>query len=223
MVKSKPLSVTNRSNKMAEIIAERRKAGDPLKRSKSVRASLQFIGSKLLSHKSSSGNSITKVKSLSNLTDFKHKRDIKRSTSHDESYLNGPTNVFIKEQDRIAPKTVITEKDEVMKLKHKKIIRVTTPPLLIAPKAAQILEIPLKENLEPLSLKCGQFLRYENNSVRHKNGKTLRLSMAPPKRKNFREIQTNEPPSRYTLCICTFCFYFYFSIITIFTIYYLFS
>lgn len=218
-----------KTNKMAEIIAERRKAGDTLKRSKSVRASLRFFGSKLLSHKSSSENSITKVKSLSNFTDFKHQRDIRRSTSHDGSYLYGPNNDFIKEQARIAPKTVITEKDKAMKMKQKNKIKVTTPPILIAPKAAQLLEIPIKENLEHLSLHCGEFLRYDNNSANHRNANSVnkdnmkfvyrrdtfhrkaRLSLAPPKRKNFRKIQTTEPPSRYT-------FLFQSSIITIFAI-----
>lgn len=195
--------------KMADVITERRKVEDPLKRSKSVRASLRFIGSKLLSHKSNE-NSITKVKSLSNLTDFRNKRDFKRSISHDESYIYGSANIFVQE-----PIIGSECKQEKMKMKKKNRIKITTPPLRIAPKAAQILEIPIKENLEPLSLQCEPFWRYDDNIISDKNAnsvktnnpnveyrtsfhrKTLRLSLAPSKRKHFRNMTASEPPSRY--------------------------
>lgn len=212
MAKTKALSV--KTNKMAEIISERRKAGETLKRSKSFRASLRFFGSKLLHHKSN-GDSITKVKSLSNLTDFKHKREFKRSISHDESYLYGSSNIYIIEPPKILPNNDI-EKDKMIKVKQKKKFKVTTPPIIVAPKAAQILEIPIKENLEPLSLQCEPFWSNNNfvsdkneNSVNkntlnfdyrrnafHRN--TLRLSLAPSKRKNFRNSLATEFPSRYS-------------------------
>lgn len=212
----------NLKKKMADIITERRKAGDPLKRSKSVRASLRFIGSKLLNHKSND-NSISKVKSLSNLSDFKNKSDFKRSISHDESYLYGSSNIFITKQPITNSETVAT-KPEKIKMKKKNKIKITTPPLRIAPKAAQILEIPIKENLEPLSLQCEPFWRYDDKSVSDTNGNrvnadnlnveyrrafhrnTLRLSLAPSKRKNFRNTLASEPPSEYSF-LTFLCFF----------------
>lgn len=211
MGKTKPVSVKPKSYRMAEIIAERKKAGDPLKRSRSFRASLRFIGNKLLNHKSNDA-CLVKVKSLTNITDFKYKKDFKRSISHDDSYLHTLPSVFVREPLKTSLKT---ETDKKTLMKHKNKLKITTPPPVIAPKAAQILEIPIKENLEPISLQCELLLRnnndfvsenseetdsadYVNNEYRngfHRNA--FRLSLAPLKKKNFRNSAAIEWPSRY--------------------------
>lgn len=211
MGKIKQVSVKPKSYKMAEIIAERKKAGDPLKRSRSFRASLRFIGNKLLNQKSNDACMI-KVKSLSNITDFKNKKDFKRSISHDDSYLHTLPNVFIREPLKTSVKT---ETDKKNRLQNKNKLIITTPPPVIAPKAAQILKIPIKENLEPVSLQCELFLRNKNEFVsenseetdgtdfvnnEYRNGfqrNTFRLSLAPLKKKNFRNLAAIECPSRY--------------------------
>lgn len=211
----KPKSLSN-CNKMAEIIAERRKAGDPLKRSKSVRASLRFIGNKFLHHKSNN-ESMTKVKSLSNLTEFKQKRDFKRSISHDESrnIIFSLPDDYVKEPVKINSKTTVGEIGKSVGAKLKNKFKITTPPPVIAPKAAQILQIPIQENLEPVSLQSEHFIYNNTVSAKHQEydvesqytnyeyrrnvfqRNTFRLSLAPSKKKILRNSAAMQYPSKY--------------------------
>lgn len=166
---------------MADIIAERRKAGDPLKRSKSFRASLRIIGNKFLNYKSNE-ESMLKVKSLSNLTDLKHKKDFKRSISHDESYLY--TSPDSESEVPVTSKIVIVDLDKIRK-KQKQKFKITTPPQVIASKAAQIFDISLRENLEPMSLQCDW--RNSNNivCVKSENNLDTECSKYAYRRKGF--------------------------------------
>lgn len=215
MGKPKPLSGKSKSNssKMAEIISEKRKPGESLKRSKSVRASLRTIGNKFLHYKSTN-DSLTKVKSLTNLTDIKHKKDFKRSCSHDDSQsiLYNLPEIFVRETSMFEGKNSVIERTKV---KQTEKIKITTPPSKIAPKAAQILQIPIKENVVPLSFHCEPFLRNKNNnfvsdvewncpdkySVGYDyrrntfNRNSIRLSLASSKRKHSRNLSTVEKPS----------------------------
>lgn len=226
MGKPTPSSVKIKSN-MAEGISERRKAFDPLKRSKSVRASLRFIGHKLLHHKPND-DSITKVKSLSNLTDFKNKRDFKRSISHDDSQslIFSLPDIYVREPLKPNSRNSPIERDKKTKIKQKDKYKITTPPALIAPKAAQLLQIPIKENSEPVSLQREPFLRNSNNFVSDENDNissecfhyeyrrntfnrnTFRLSLAPSKKKNFRYSSSIEGPSKYLIIRLILCLRF---------------
>lgn len=207
MGKPKPSLKKHKPNKMADMIAERRKAGDPMKRSKSFRASLRIIGNKFLNHKSNEENML-KVKSLSNLTDFIHKKDFKRSISHDDSYLYTSPDPEIK--DPVTSKIVIVDLDKIRK-KQKQKFKITTPPPVIASKAAQIFDISVRENLEPISLQCDWRTsnnigcdKGENNldtecsnyEYRRKgfHRNTFRLSL---KRNHFRNSAVIEWPGRY--------------------------
>ncbi|XP_068913325.1 ankyrin repeat and fibronectin type-III domain-containing protein 1 isoform X2 [Tenebrio molitor] len=182
---------TDEVKKMADLIAERRKSSH-LKRSKSVRASLRFIGARFLSHKSDEVP-MQKTPSMSSLHDYQR-------NLYEYSML---PDVFVKEPVETILKTPMVRLDQKMKLgfhRAKKDKVVSTPPPVVAPKAAQLLQIPIKENCEPISLQpdgngfhkngmeCHRQGRYEEfgYDYRH-NGfyrNTLRLSIVNPRRKN---------------------------------------
>jgi hypothetical protein len=182
---------TDEVKKMADLIAERRKSSH-LKRSKSVRASLRFIGARFLSHKSDEVP-MQKTPSMSSLHDYQR-------NLYEYSML---PDVFVKEPVETILKTPMVRLDQKMKLgfhRTKKDKVVSTPPPVVAPKAAQLLQIPIKENCEPISLQpdgngfhkngmeCHRQGRYEEfgYDYRH-NGfyrNTLRLSIVNPRRKN---------------------------------------
>lgn len=204
-----------KQNKMSELVTERRKPGEQLKRSKSVRASLRLIGHKFLHTSKNHADPMQKTPSLSSLTEYK--REFKRSRSHEEgsSLLTILPEYYVRESVETILKTpMIVEPKSKPKFKDK--IRISTPPSVIAPKAAQILQIPVKEFYEPLSLNSeGVFFRKANGYVpdRPKTGQisefssgeyrtrfhrtTLRLSLVPSRKKSHWNAAGVELPSTY--------------------------
>jgi hypothetical protein len=110
---------TDEVKKMADLIAERRKSSH-LKRSKSVRASLRFIGARFLSHKSDEVP-MQKTPSMSSLHDYQR-------NLYEYSML---PDVFVKEPVETILKTPMVRLDQKMKLgfhRTKKDKVVSTPP-----------------------------------------------------------------------------------------------
>lgn len=161
---------------MADLVTEMRK-NPHLKRSKSVRASLRFIGARFL-HKHQEA-AMVKTPSMSSLHEYKR-------------------NFF---EYSLIPEVETILKTPMVKEKKKKKV-VSTPPPVVAPKAAQILQIPVKENYEPVSLQPDGFdgITMRNGVECHRQGRfqefgydyrqngfyrnTLRLSMTTSRRRN---------------------------------------
>ncbi|KAJ8986129.1 hypothetical protein NQ317_005599 [Molorchus minor] len=132
---------------MAEVAADRRKPAHQLKRSKSVRASLRFIGTKFLAnHKPNPGNNnverMQKAPSLSSLHDYK-KSYIHPTENHQFSIV---PEFYVKEPVETILKTPVVKLEQKSRFRKNEKIRISTPPTVIAPKAAQVLQIPIKEN-----------------------------------------------------------------------------
>lgn len=177
------------TKKMSDLITERRKATpNELKRSKSVRASLRFIGTRFLSSKtttSSSDPQMQKSPSLGSLHGFKKAADFKRNyfNNNNERLLHNRdsypllSDVFVREPIETILKTPMVKFDhQKAKLpfnnkgsRSNKVGEkmISSPPVLVAPKAAQILQIPIKENCEPVSLQPdGPFMMGGNGLFR---------------------------------------------------------
>ncbi|XP_049817765.1 uncharacterized protein LOC109604148 isoform X2 [Aethina tumida] len=159
--------------KMDEFVSERRKAVS-LKRSKSVRASLRSIGTKLLIGKSNN-NVMEKTPSMGSLVEY---RDLKSSYYIRETCTHQTVETILKTP---MPK----HKAHAKQKKKLADFHTTTPPSTIAPKAAQLLQIPLKENCEPVNLR--QNFHAVDFDYRHGGFQrtSLRLSMTT-KRKQER-------------------------------------
>lgn len=158
---------------MDEFVSERRKAVS-LKRSKSVRASLRSIGTKLLIGKSNN-NVMEKTPSMGSLVEY---RDLKSSYYIRETCTHQTVETILKTP---MPK----HKAHAKQKKKLADFHTTTPPSTIAPKAAQLLQIPLKENCEPVNLR--QNFHAVDFDYRHGGFQrtSLRLSMTT-KRKQER-------------------------------------
>lgn len=185
--------------KMADLITERRKTPH-LKRSKSVRASLRFIGARFLSHKQENeALPMERTPSMTSLHDFKR--------PYYGEYPLIP-EVFVKEPVETILKTPMVKFEQKVKLPFKKKEKIiTTPPPIVAPKAAQLLQIPIKENCEPISLQPDVYVDanrfYKNGMECHRQGRfeefgydyrqngfhrnTLRLSITSRRKNNYRE------------------------------------
>lgn len=151
---------TRQAKIMTEAVTERRKQNVILRRSKSVRSSLRYIGNKFLQQKYHD-SPMNKTPSLSSLQDYRRGAvylDEPRSlTILPDFYAKEPVETILKTpMTRLEPKAVKAKKEK---------IKISTPPAIIAPKAAQLLQIPVKENFEPRSgdelLSCDQ-LRNKN-------------------------------------------------------------
>ncbi|XP_074035951.1 ankyrin repeat and fibronectin type III domain containing protein wide awake isoform X3 [Leptinotarsa decemlineata] len=145
--------------KMAELVTERRKPAVLLKRSKSVRSSLRIFGAKLLqTHQKHHEEPIQKTPSLSSLNSYK------RTFSYDDkmSSMTILPDFYAKESVNTILKTPMVKFESKYKTKREK-VKITTPPLVIAPKAAQLLQIPLRDNPEPLSLEYDNV--FFNNNI----------------------------------------------------------
>lgn len=165
---------TDKPNKMLEMLSERRKnnpISTHLKRSKSVRASIRSIGNKLLLQKNTQNMSPLSQKSasISNLAKCNFKRNLLNSNlDSGQNDIRYPV-IFEKEPVKTILKTPMIysndqkvcknqlavlgfKKDQLGKnkeqLEHN--LMLTTPPAKVAPKAAAVLEIPIKENCEPI-------------------------------------------------------------------------
>lgn len=156
-----------KSKKMSEALVERRctsktsSNANNLKRSKSVRASLRLIGNKILHHRNANElqmNNIQKSPSLSSIRDsVEFQRNyFNRENIRNLQHWNYPDSETIE----TILKTPINEhkiyKNQLTYLNFKKAdflknktkVSVSTPPSSIAPKAAAILQIPIRENCE---------------------------------------------------------------------------
>ncbi|CAH0563969.1 unnamed protein product [Brassicogethes aeneus] len=184
-----------KKKKMAEIVTERKKS-ITLKRSRSVRASIRSIGTKLLSGKNSD-NFMNKTPSLSSLHEAQsayYKQDHYYLKENVETILKTPMPDEQKQQKPFI---------KIEKIKRKeKDVRITTPPSNIAPKAAQLLEIPFKKQTVQLRNQEGNedvftnqvTLDYRQNRFQRS---TLRLSIIN-KRKQSRNSSfspTSELPT----------------------------
>lgn len=153
--------------KMSDIISQRTKScrgsnSANLKRSKSVRASLRSIGNKFLHQKQDNFVTMQRSPSLSSLKDTK--LDFKRNyfstnlenVRKDYNYFDKqPVETILKTpQEKVCKSqlAVLGFKREFLKNKDRleDQLMVSTPPPLVAPKAAAILQIPIKENCEPV-------------------------------------------------------------------------
>lgn len=204
---------------MADVLTERRKPTHHLKRSKSVRASLRFIGTKFLTnHKNNNDDNLQKSPSMSSLHDYKSTFFNGDERRHQYSIL---PEFYAKEPVETILKTPMAKLEPKPKMRKNEKIKVSTPPPVIAPKAAQILQIPIKENCEPLSLIAEGELVGDSNGFVCQNGlqcrgknydefnfdyrhngfhrTSLRLSMmgATKRKNNARNSSFVECPSTY--------------------------
>lgn len=199
---------------MADVITERRKPHH-LKRSKSVRASLRFIGTKFLTNHKTTEETIHKTPSLSSLHDYKTTYFNAGDSRHQFPVV---PDFYAKEPVETILKTPMMKLEVKPRPKKSEKIKITTPPPVIAPKAAQILQIPVKENYEPLSLITEGELIGDSNGFVCQNGlqcrgkdydefnfdyrhngfhrTTLRLSMIGGTKRKGRNSSFVECPSR---------------------------
>lgn len=202
--------------KMADLVTERRKTVN-LKRSKSVRASLKFISAKLLNNNSTK-DMLSKTPSMSSLQDFYMPE---RNAEYIENYC--PVETILKTpMIRVdKPSARSFKRTEKLNKNRRDLldghVKISTPPDIIAPKAAQLLQIPMiKENGEPYrdvdsknnglrrihSEKCPQHGKFSDYSYDYRNNGfqrgTLRLSIT--RRKNSQRnssLSDDENKSRY--------------------------
>ncbi|CAH1984689.1 unnamed protein product [Acanthoscelides obtectus] len=185
----------------SEAVTERRKGTDMLKRSKSVRASLKLIGHKLIHHRN-----MQKTPSMSNLHEFK------RSLSCGEE-ASTALAILPEFYAREAVETILKTPLPDVKAKQKKEkLKVSTPPPSVPPKAAQVLQVPLKGNQELMQLvpqecrvlseSCGNSSKTSGGlNVDMRTGRfqrtSLRLSLVSSRRKNVRRLTSTDFPSTY--------------------------
>lgn len=127
---------------MADLVAERRKSVN-LKRSKSVRASLKFISTKFLSNHSPPGEVdelLNKTPSMSSLQDFYRPERKSRFIEHlpVETILKTPMIRVDKARGFKRPEKLNKNRRDLLD-GH---VKISTPPDVVAPKAAQLLQIP---------------------------------------------------------------------------------
>lgn len=189
---NKTLLKRNNNKKMSEVISDRRRIPtNQLKRSKSVRASLRLIGNRFLHQKDNDVSKMQKSPSMSNLRDHRRSLEFKRNFfngTHQESFQYLPS-FFEKEPVETILKTPVTSTNEkvsksqlihfgfrkIDSLRNKEKIGqqllLSQPPPVVAPKAAAVLQIPIKENCEPVFFR-GEMMRESFQSwTPHKNGK----------------------------------------------------
>ncbi|VEN51533.1 unnamed protein product, partial [Callosobruchus maculatus] len=181
--------------KMSEAVTERRKSSDILKRSKSVRASLKLIGHKIMHHKN-----MQKTPSMTNLHEFK------RSLSCGEEPTTNTLSILPEFYARQAVETILKTPIPEPKLKQKKEkVKLSTPPTLVAPKAAQVLQIPpVKEKSDTVTLVESERTLSEfsgsrtTTNVEVRTGgfhrSSLRLSLVASRRKNVRRLTSTDFP-----------------------------
>lgn len=145
-VKKKENDKENKKRKMSEVV-QRRQSGvnqHNLRRSKSVRESLRIIGTKFLHHQK---HDVRKSPSLSNITDEDNNYDLIFDDAEGIHTIlktpmeQNPTGIGQKPKH-----TNIFKNFDFLHPKHKSSENVTNIPEVVAPKAAALLEIPLKEN-----------------------------------------------------------------------------
>lgn len=160
MGKVKDVKVKKR--KMADLIAERRTSAN-LKRSKSVRASLRSIGTKIFNHGKSYAENQRKVEALQKATSLSNleesRKEFKKNIYKSESEFQ-PDMIF--SANTILKTPVNNTKDKRQRKKeYKQYLEhhfpcVPSPPANVPPKAAQILQIPIKENFETVNFRYEQ-------------------------------------------------------------------
>lgn len=183
MVKVNKKSDTTKSakKKMSELVERRRSAScmtahshtHNLKRSKSVRESLRIIGTKFLHHQR---HEVTKSPSLSDIHEMRdhddhnfNKFQVQDYYQHEvETILKTPMESNTNSNKHKSAKHHLSSYLHFKKpgdlLSHKKHhetpLILTEMPEIVAPKAAALLEIPLKENCQPVNLRhphCQKF------------------------------------------------------------------
>lgn len=161
-----------KSRKMSEVLVERRctsktsASANNLKRSKSVRASLRLIGNKILHHRNANELQMNTIQKSPSLSSIRDSVEFKRNYFNREAIKN-LQNWNFADSDSIETilKTPINEhkvyKNQLTYLGFKKVdflknnkakVTVSTPPSTIAPKAAAILQIPIREECESTSV-----------------------------------------------------------------------
>lgn len=163
----------DKKSKMSDILlTERRKNTDPignnLKRSKSVRASLKQIGNKFLLQKQNGGDLSKRSPSLTNLS----KKKCGNLEKMEFIFERGPVETILKTPMICNNKTFKNQlailgfnREYLGKRKDnlEENLILSKPPSKVAPKAAAILEIPIKENCEPLHFKSEKFKEMRGN------------------------------------------------------------
>ncbi|XP_044759714.1 uncharacterized protein LOC123317318 isoform X2 [Coccinella septempunctata] len=151
-----------KKKKMADLITERR-TGANLKRSKSVRASLRSIGTKIFNPGKSYAENQRKVEalqktaSLSSLEESRRefKKTIYKSESEFQPEMLFTANTILKTPVSNVKDKKARKKDQKQYLEYH-FPFVPTPPANVPPKAAQLLQIPIRENLETVSFRYEQ-------------------------------------------------------------------
>lgn len=218
---------------MAEMVTERRKPGGVnLKRSKSVRASLKSIGAKLLNNNSSPVRRelLNKTPSMTSLQEFYRPENTKPFRLHRptsiETILKTPMinldkNAAVGKPFKIVEKLNKNKRD----LLDGHQVKISTPPEVVAPKAAQLLQIPsgvwdsndFKQPLKRIySEKCVQHGKFSEFNYDYRNNgfqrNQLRLSITGRRRKrttNSNSSHSDDESKRkydldfnWEICIC---------------------
>lgn len=154
-------AATKPKKKMSEVVPERRTiASNSLKRSKSVRASLRLIGTRFLHQKENEIRKMQKTPSLSSLKEHRNSLELNSQRLYnvhdDELPLVSPVETILKTPFSSNIKVTKNQfihfgfrKFDSIRNKQNIDQQLELPPV-IAPKAAAVLQIPIKENCEPL-------------------------------------------------------------------------
>ncbi|XP_030754413.1 uncharacterized protein LOC115881170 isoform X2 [Sitophilus oryzae] len=227
MGKPKPKDL-DKSKKMADVVTERRK-NVTLKRSKSVRASLRFISTKLL-NKNINNNNITHTKDLLKLNKTPSMSSLQdyQKSDHTEGFIesfyprNQPVETILKtpmiKVDNKSNSRAFKRTEKLNKNRRDQLdghLKLSTPPSLVAPKAAQLLQIPSIANkqfssMENLDQKV--IRRWVRNEKYSHHGKTgdrgedywssgfqrgaLRLSITTKRKNGARNSSLSEDDNR---------------------------
>uniref|UniRef100_A0A1Y1K138 Ankyrin repeat and fibronectin type-III domain-containing protein 1 n=1 Tax=Photinus pyralis TaxID=7054 RepID=A0A1Y1K138_PHOPY len=175
-------------------VERRRIPQNPIKRSKSVRASLRFIGNRLLQHKESDTKQLQKSPSMNNLKEHQRRSlEIQRNLINDAK-----SGEILTPPPKLAGKSFGLRKTD--SLKQKRSTFISDLPRNIAPKAAAVLQIPVFE--------LPRYVQYEKFPYEFHQGRakefncdadglhrtSLRLSMLTMKRKNESVSSSKLPP-----------------------------
>ncbi|KAK5640728.1 hypothetical protein RI129_009275 [Pyrocoelia pectoralis] len=139
-------------------VERRRITQNPIKRSKSVRASLRLIGNRFLQHKENDSE-LQESPSMNNLKDHRRSLEIQRNLINDAKSCEilAPPSKHTKSQYFGLRKT-----DSLKHGKDNDLFISELPPN-VAPKAAAVLQIPLKEGFE-----SPRYVKYEECPIRNK-------------------------------------------------------
>lgn len=235
-------SEQKRGKKMTDLLTERRRSENNLKRTRSVRASLRLIGTRFLTHKNQDQSpGMRKSPSLSNLRDRRPVYYNGFPSSASEHFIKGPVETILKtpmlppgvtQEERLSRYGYVNElsnprsesrvsmhcasRSQVLRkidyfrnkdVHQRKPVKISTPPSMVAPKAAALLQVPTKQSWGPRSIsteepsaletKMGWFLhRKERDAVAHRpqNGfhrTSMRLSMSVGSRRKCNNVWSN--------------------------------